>query len=139
MHGGGSDLNSSSQSGDFEKKKEKKRIKPGLGAAKSHVKGSVPASRRRHLHKWRHTADKLHLGCVHLCVCSVFAKEEGSSSFNYATVKTLRAHCEPIADPDALLRGSSSKEEAGAGPAINSLVVARTQCTWLRQRVTVTR
>lgn len=40
MHGGGSDLNSSSQSGDKNKKeKKKKRREPSPGAAQSHVKG----------------------------------------------------------------------------------------------------
>lgn len=104
----------------FWKKRKKKRIKPGPGAAKSRVKGSSRKTRvgggvwfprldRRHLHKWRHTAAELHLGCVHLCVCSVFAKEEGPWTFNHATVKTLRVHCEPFADPDTLLRSSSSR------------------------------
>lgn len=87
MHGGGSDLNTSSQrSGDKEK------AQPGC-CRKPHIKGHrilktlvhvqfAVKSRRWDLplHEWRCTcihASKSAPGCVHLCMCSVFAKGEG--------------------------------------------------------------
>lgn len=57
-------------------------------------------------------ASKTAPGCVHLCMCSVFAKEEGLSTFNYLTAKTLHVHSRASrhTDPDTLLRGSSCKK-----------------------------
>ena len=49
-------------------------------------------------------------GCVHLCMCSVFAKGEGGfSAFNYSSAKTLHVHSRASqpTDTDTLLRGSS--------------------------------
>lgn len=121
MHGGGSDLNKSSQrSGD------KKKAQPGC-CRKPH-KGSQSVENTDAcwvwsldagilcLHEWRCTcirASKSAPGCVHPCMCSVFDKGEGLSSFNYSTVKTLHVHSRASHPtyPDTLLRGSSWRKQ----------------------------
>lgn len=96
-----------------EREKNQKK-KPGPGAAKSHVKGSsnkhvggglVPASRRAGFARV-----ETHTRGVHTFACVVYLQKRSSRGhFNYATAQTPRVHCESFADPDALLRGSSSR------------------------------
>lgn len=134
VHGGGSDLNTCSQrSGDKEWAQPGCCQKPRNRVTESHLKhwcicvcGMCVCvhvrlclkSRQWHirLHEWRCVcihASKSAPGCVHLCMCSVFAKGEGFSAFNYSSAKTLHVHSRASqpTDPDTLLRGSSWRKQ----------------------------
>lgn len=129
VHGGGSDLNTSSQrSGD----KERERARPGCcqepqkkGVTESHLKywcvhvRLCLKSRRWHLrlHEWRcaciHAGKKVHLGVFTFACVVCLPRGRGFSSFNYSSAKTLHVHSRASqpTDTDTLLRGSSWRKQ----------------------------